>query len=139
MPAWVILEANNEPGNVGRAFGKTSVHSGSLREVHVFPLSSSASRWVNIFKNAENFPSKEHTESFNSRTDFANGPKHALIVALWRAMNDIAERVSELRLINAVKWVSARRSASSKGFDGVWGYVNARWRDVTWEESRDGV
>ena len=125
------FEIVGKPCNVSRSFCEILAGLGSALAIHVFPLSSNASRWVNGIKNAENLPSKEHIESFNSWTVSVMDPKHALIGALWKAVSGIIERVRELRLIKAEKWVSARRSAASKVFNGVWGYVRASSRDVT--------
>ena len=63
------FEILNEPCNVcGISVVRSPVG------VHTFPSSSSASRWVNNFKDVRIFSSRKHIENFNSRTVSAKDP-----------------------------------------------------------------
>ena len=130
--ALVKFKAVNEPRNTGSwPFCKTPVNLENLLSVHVFLLSSNSSRWVNSFKNARTFQSKEHSESLSLRTVSPRGPKHALSGVPQKTVNDIPERVRELRLTNAEKWVLAWMRADSKSPDIAREGEELRLREVT--------
>ena len=86
------------------------------------------------FQGREDFLIQETHRELQLSDCLRQRPKHALSDPSWKATHGNLERVRDLRLTNAEKWVSVRRSISSKLSDE---YVGASLREVTWEESRD--
>ena len=83
------------------------------------------------FQECEGPPHPGNTSRVSSRTISPEDPKDVLSGRPQKAMSDTAERVRELRFVNAEKWVLAWKSIVSKLFGGIWEYVGASLREVT--------
>ena len=91
---------------------------------------------MNNFRKVKSLLPREHFQSSNLRTVFPRDPKDVVSEASLKVVNETVERVRVLRLINAERWVLARRSASSKIPEDR-EYEEESSRDVTQEGSQD--
>ena len=113
----------NDPRKVIGSF-PTAFEFAFGKGCHLLSSISNDPRRVNNLKNDEKFSShRRHDNSFKLRTVSESAPKQALSESSSKAANEMRVRVSDSRLVEAKRWILARRSSCApKSFGAVGSY-----------------